>query len=330
VIECYEQVTNKEKLSKKNIIKYAVITIILALYRKEMIIVCSIVSCVFVVYALVRKDIKKIVVWCVLAATAIIAYKGFNFVIVKGVMQREVYGGYDSSEGLSVPLQQIARTVYYNDDKISDEEKEILNKSWGYGYDGIAENYNPYLSDPIKYPFVVGMEGFWKVYFSLLKKAPLTYVEATIANSFGYYSVIPTLPTTVHDAPTNGTPGDRNLYYINRDADASIGVVDIAYNDSTAEQRTKLTNYVMGIRNIPVLSLIYSLGFYTWVYLFFLYWELKNKKKFREIIIYIPTGLIILVCIAAPVNDCLRYFGSVIEAMPIIMSWTYIRQKGND
>ncbi len=327
VIECYEQITNKEKLSIKNILKYAVITIILSLYRKEMIMVCCIVTCVFALYALIRRDIKKVIVWCALAAVAIMAYKGFNVIIVNGVMQREVYGGYDSSESMSIPLQQIARTVYYNDDIISDEEKEVLNSCFSYGYNEIAGHYNPYLSDPIKYSFDTGKEGFWKVYFSLLKKAPLTYVEATIANSFGYYSVIPPLPSTVHDAPTNGTPGDRYLYYINIDMDGDIGMIDIAYKDSTAKYRGILTNYALGIRDIPVLSLIYSLGFYTWVYLFFLYWQLKNKKNLREIIIYIPTGLIILVCIASPVNDCLRYFVSVIAAMPIIMSWTYIGQR---
>ena len=169
-------------------------------------------------------------------------------------------------------------------------------------------------------------KDFWNVYISLFKKKPLVYVEATIANSFGYYAIIPPLPASIHDAPTNGTPGSRFEFYINRDPDKGNEVVQVSYIPFLETARKKLEKYAYGVRDIPVINLGYSLGFYTWMYVVFILFFIKERKS-KYTIAFLPAVLVILVCVASPVNDCLRYFLPAIALMPIMLGLTVYHQN---
>jgi hypothetical protein len=48
----------------------------------------------------------------------------------------------------SVPFQQTAALVYHKEEVIEEEDKLIIGKILD--YDGLKENYNPELSDPVK------------------------------------------------------------------------------------------------------------------------------------------------------------------------------------
>lgn len=325
----YQFLTGQRKLQHphRHLIYTILIGTLCTLYRKEMIIVCLITGgCLFLLAA--KDKLRQFLLRQLLIVVGIfVIYSAFN-TIVGDVILQVLPEKFSSAEALSIPLQQVARVVYYNDDVLDENEKQILDRSFSYGYEKIAENYNPYLSDYIKYSFNTKEPDFWKVYVSLLKKAPAQYLESIIAGSYGYYSIVPPLPTTVNGAPTNGTPGSRFEFYINRFMDLEHGVVDIAYRPSTEVQRVFLQEYAYAWREVPVLNIFYSLGFYTWMLLLFMVY-LISKKNFKPLIIFLPSVLLIGVCIASPVNDCMRYYVSVMASCPLLLGWTFANTNNN-
>lgn len=315
-IYCHETAS----LSFGEVISLFVISTLCLLYRKEMIILCVIILTSLLIVCLKKKMILLLKDIASVVAGMLIIYVFFNKVIVNLVIGGTFSAG--STEAFSIPLQQMARFVYYESDLISEDEKDILDQCFYYGYDGIAKNYNPYLSDPIKYN-VGKSDRLEEVWCSLFTKKPMVYIEATIANSFGYYSIIPQLPATVNDAPTNGTPGSRFEFYINRDPDMNNKMVMVSYAPRFEIWRNKLSAYTNGLRSVPVVNLVYSLGFYTWGSVILIIYALKQHKRDTHIslVVFLPVVLSVGVCVASPVNDCLRYFLPVIANIPVIAGW---------
>lgn len=336
-ITCYNKIKNNIREHMIfDIMVYIILAVICALYRYEMIIICCIVFFALIVYAMIVRNRK----WLIGITAVIISVNsicmGFNDIVVGRIMGIEME---KAPQLLSVPMRQVARFVYYHPDKVSDEEKEILNECFWFGYDEIASKYNPYLSDSLVFGFNNNAERFWNVYISFLKKSPTVYLEGIISSSFAYYAIVPQLPATVNNGETNGTPGERFNFYINRDPDLEYGDVQIAYLDSTVTMREILQKYAYDWRKIPGLCLLYSLGFYTWGFILLVYLMVR-QRRFADLIVFIPIALIILVCMVSPANDYMRYFVSVLVVYPCLMRWTMkvestsvgtvLQQKNND
>lgn len=316
-------------LSSKEIAALFITSTLCSLYRKETIILCMVTFGVILFICLKEKLIRLFKDIASVAIGMLTMYIFFDVIVINVFMGVTFNAG--TTEGLSIPLQQIARFVYYESDLVAEEEREILDNTFYYGYEGIADHYNPYLSDPIKYN-VGNVEELSDLWVSLFMKKPTVYIEATIANSFGYYSIIPALPPTVSGAPTNGTPGSRFEFYINRDPDLENQMVMISYAPAFEKIRSMMSAYAINLRDAPIINLIYSLGFYTWgaIILVIYVWRRKNGDRVKSLIAFIPIILSILVCIASPVNDCLRYFLPVIAILPLMVGWTVATQNNSD
>lgn len=324
---CTKLYCRESTLSFREVTTLFVTSTLCSLYRKETIILCTVTLVVLMIICLKERMMQLLKDIASVVAGMLIAYIFFDVVVIKLLLGATFTAG--STEAFSIPLQQIARFVYYESDLIEEEEKDVLDNSFYFGYDGIVDNYNPYLSDPIKYN-VGKTESLGRVWLSLFAKKPLVYFEATAANSFGYYSIVPALPSTINGAPTNGTPGSRFEFYINRDADRENQIVMISYAPAFEAWRKRLSSYANNLRNIPVINLIYSLGFYTWGGIILILYLLARQKKNRlkRLIAFLPFILSCCVCIASPVNDCLRYFLPVIANLPIMVGWTVSDKSG--
>ena len=323
-IKCYKIILAEDQnLFFKNLILYIFGGVLCSLYRKEMIIICLGTILLLSITALLKKRKRNAVKLIMTCCMMFVLYVGFNTVVVEKIMGIEFGGGYNSAEALSIPLQQVARFVYYKPDDVSDNEKQVLEECFWYGYEGIAGNYNPYLSDPIKGNFNNSKKKeFYRVWFSLFKKDPAIFVESLIAGSYGYYSIVPRLPSTVHDAPTNGTPGRRFEFYINRAPDLENNIVNIMYRQGTDEVRSNLSLYAYSWEKYPILDLFYSLGFYTWVLILLAICLIENKKM-SYLLVFVPSLMLVAACIASPVNDHMRYFVGVIASVPLLAGVTY-------
>ena len=89
------------------------------------------------------------------------------------------------------------------------------------------------------------------------------------------------------------------------------------YIDTFNDLRQILHAWAKVWNKIPILSLTDTCAFYTWgtVLLFYYLWI---KKKFLYLIPFAAIGIMILTCIASPVNDCFRYFAPAAASFPVL------------
>lgn len=216
-------------------------------------------------------------------------------------------------EVLSIPFQQTARYVKYNEEDITKEEKEIIDKILK--YDTLSERYNPELSDKVKNEFNKSatredLKEYFQAWFKMFFKHPITYIEATIENTYGYFYPIKT---------------NWYIYYkytniINEDG------FNYHYDDLNIS-RSILSTFGLIFPYIPLLGLIVNISFNIWIILFILCY-LIYKKKYKEMCyLSIPLSLI-LVCFASPANAYFRYALPFIFGMPLIIS-LFIKNKNS-
>ncbi len=204
-------------------------------------------------------------------------------------------------EALSIPFQQTARYALYYDNEISKDEKEIIDKILG--YDTLAARYNPEKADSVKNEFNrfstnKDLRKYFKVWFKQFFNHPIIYLEATLNNTYGYFY-----------------PFKLNWYiYHNENHVLKQHNIDYHYNKFD-KLRKYLTNFGEFFIFIPIIGLTINIGFSTWILLFMISY-LLYRRKYKEIICFIPMIVVLLVCVASPVNTYFRYALPNIFAMP--------------
>ncbi len=207
-------------------------------------------------------------------------------------------------EMLSIPFQQTARYVKYHDEDISLEEREAIDKVLV--YDTLKGRYKPNISDPVKekfnkYATSNDLKEYFIAWFKGLQKQPITYMEATVANTYGYFY-----------------PGDTNWYiYYKYDTRLKDSGFDYSYNNLNI-LRNILSIYGKSFLHIPVIGLIINIGFSCWVILsLFIY--VLYEKKYKYLPVFSPLLALILICVASPVNTYFRYAMPYIFTLPILI-----------
>lgn len=215
-------------------------------------------------------------------------------------------------EMLSIPFQQTARLVKYHEEDISEEDKKIIDKVLV--YDTLAERYNPELADNVKNKFNPKTSGedlkaYFGVWFKGLLKHPNTYIDATVNNVYGFFY-----------------PEKTNWYiYHNFDKRITENGFDYHYNN-LEDLRNVLSSYGEAFPYIPVIGLIVNIALNTWL-VFILVGFMIDKKRYKEIVLYLPAIVSILVCIAGPANTYYRYALPYIMAMPLMIGFVFEKQK---
>lgn len=229
---------------------------------------------------------------------------GFNFSYNNMILPYFKITPSSVREKLSIPFQQTARYVKKYSSEVTDYEKNVIDKILK--YDTLADRYDPEISDPVKNKFNKDstdedLKKYFGVWANQFKKHPVVYLEATLHNTYGYYYPYKT---------------KWYIYYKYKDKLAKNGF-DYHYNDASS-LRASLTLGAQVFPYIPLLGLVVNIGFFTWGVLFIISY-LIVKKKYREIIIYIPSIIVLMVCIASPVNVYFRYALPNIFAGPLLV-----------
>jgi len=285
----------KEKVNFVKGIKIFVLVVLIILFRNNGIYVVLLsMPFLFMIY---HKESKKILIVFI---SILVFYSTYQNVILPyfKVTPSSV------REALSIPFQQTARYVSFNEDKVSEDEEKAIDKILG--YETLASRYNPEKADPVKnefnrYSTKDDLINYFKAWFTGFCKEPLTYVSATINNTYGYFY-----------------PFDKKwyIYYKYNDVLKNNGF-DYRYNNLDGLRKV-LIKYGNAFQNIPILGLCVNIGFSTWL-LFLMIGYLIYKQKYKEIIIYLPAFIILLVCIASPVNTYFRYALPNIFGMPLMI-----------
>lgn len=213
-------------------------------------------------------------------------------------------------EMLSIPFQQTARYLLYFPEDVTEEERTAIDAVLP--FDQIADLYYPEKSDAVKnkYRDTAGrkeLKEYFKAWFSMLKKHPVTYAEAVLEGSYGYYYPF-----------RNCTASERYFLYIQP---AGGGNMHWHYLFSK-EVRDKMESYADLWVKIPVLSQIMNPGTYTWLLLALAAYMIY-RKNVKSILMYTASFMNVLICIASPVNGLMRYTLPLMACMPLLIGWSY-------
>ena len=303
ILLIYHLVKNKIDLKLKHILGILLLLILIVLFRNNGF---HIILLSFPFLLLVeRTNLKKLLLIFILFLTFNYSY---NNIILPGfkVTPSSV------RETLSIPFQQTARYVKYNE--LTKEEYEIYDKVLDMS--DLADRYKPEISDPVKnkynkYTKNEELKEYFKYWFKDLTKDPVTYIDATVNNTYGYF----------YPFKTN--------WYIYYKYDTRIVKDGFHYHYNTLKtSRDILSSFGEIFPYIPIIGLISNIGFNTWI-LMFLTTYLIYKKKLKGIVYLIPSYVVLLICVASPANTYFRYAMPYIFAMPLTISLFIDYVKGD-
>ena len=302
VISLYKFIKNKYSMKVKDIVREIILIILIMLFRNNGFHVV-LLSFPFL-FLTSKKNLKK---YLLIFLVVISFYFSYNKVILPHF---KITNG-SVREMLSVPFQQTARYVKEHKNEVTKSEKKAIDKILD--YDTIDKRYNPKLADPVKNKFNRyytnnDLKNYFKVWFLELKKHPITYIEATINNTYGYFYPVET---------------NWYVYIIPKKI-----VNDFGFNysfNSLYILRYVLSAIALVFPYIPFIGLFVNIGFNTWILLFMLSY-LLYKKNYKSIIYILPSLILLLVCFVSPANTYFRYALPNIFLMPTLFSM-FIKEK---
>ncbi len=268
------------------------------------------------------------VIYCVIPATILLIVAGIRrrervsleLLLAFGVVCLLGYNGYihnvagikkgSSREMLSIPFQQTGRTVRDHGDTITDAEKRAIDDVLD--YDSIAGAYNPVLSDPIKNNWhgnSAGKRRYLMTWARMALKYPVSYAEAFIAHTSGYYAFTPEYTEEKFNV------GMAIFNWV--DDERFSESVTCSYAPRTETARLALDNWAKLWHQIPILNLTDTKPLYTWM-IFLLALYFLRRREFDMMAPIFACVLMILTCIASPVNDCFRYYAPAAAAFPAL------------
>jgi hypothetical protein len=222
---------------------------------------------------------------------------------------------------LSVPLQQIARTVKEHGTELTNKEKEAIGNILP--YDQLPELYNPRLSDPVKGSFdaTAFQADKWrysKLWAELFIKYPGTYFNSFIAGSFGYWypeaqNPIIAANNYIQDEIIHAESYPDQVWDENLDS----------YTQPNLLSGLKIASSMLNssVRNLPILSMLFSVGFINWVLLICAL-VCGVQKRRRALLPFSAMFGVFLTCLASPVFLEFRYAYSAVLCLPLMIAFT--------
>jgi len=220
-----------------------------------------------------------------------------------------------ASGAYSVAFQQSARTL--RDQEVSSAEYAAIDQVLDAA--NLAALYETNISDPVKYTFKQyglgrgaeeeALKAYRKTWLAMMKEYPLTYWEAFVAGSTGYYAFTPKIDAA---RTYNYQGGMRFLFETVAAGDDPLDLhtTQIA---AFAGARELLAMYARGWRRVPVLELFLFCAAYTWL-LIIAAVSLLRQKRARDLAAFLPALMSLIVCVLSPVNDYFRYFLPIVCA----------------
>ena len=235
---------------------------------------------------IIKKGIRKqIVLICLLVI-------GFNYGYGQVLSALEIPNT-SIREMLSIPFQQTARYVKYHESDVTEEQKKAIDTILT--YDTLGGRYNPILSDKVKneynkYATDEELMDYFKAWFEMFWNHPMTYVNATVSNVYGYF-----YPATYR-------------WYVYNTLNEKLPEAGFDYHfiDSLEPMRGFIQGYSEVFKYVPIVQMSVNCGFYTWSYLFLMVVLILQKKQ-RYIILLAPAFSLVLMNVAGPANTYFRY-----------------------
>ena len=232
----------------------------------------------------------------VLLATVVI----YELITVVGYRALIDVGKPAASEGLSVPFQQTARYVCEYEDEVT--ERQVINDTLNFD---AMKNYEPRISDPIKILYRGGDLGpYMKIWVQMFFKHPGCYVAAFVNKGYGYLA-----------------PVEQNIEaWIQLEYPEYAQEQGIHHTFPIQTSEFLLQIWFLSMR-LPLIKYLCTPGLYTWI-LVVLAFFLWKKKRYSALILLVPGFINVLVCLASPMSNAIRYELPTVAVIPLLVGWT--------
>ncbi len=221
----------------------------------------------------------------------------------------------EKAEMLCVPMQQLARAHYEAKECFTEEELETM---YSLIPETILQNYNPKLADNVKVNFLEdnfkGAPGkYFKLWLEIGLKRPDIYINSFLMNTYDYW-----YPDTIVDGYTGKWIVDREyadssyFAYVTERPGISKPLIPFL---AKFYEKISLEIYQ---HNIPVISMLFSMGFWLWVYTFTVMYLWKTNYR-KQAFAFLPIGLIYMTVILGPIA-IVRYVLYLFFGAPLIVA----------
>ena len=289
--------------SVSKILWLSVIILLICMFRNNgMHTILLLTPCILII---LRKHYIKILL---VFLTPVLLYQ---FVIKGLVFPMFNIGLGDPKEMFSAPIQQIARVVVEREPQLSDSDKRDIAKFLNYKY--IKQNFNPRFADPVKDDFNTDYykqnpAEFFSLWYDIGKKYPLDYLHEQLALTLGYwYPDIQYPDPYSHRAYIETWLWDVQEFKVKR-----------------RSKLPKLLGFYESIvaevipQRVPVLSVIFSVGFPFWVIVTSLSICIA-KRRWKLMLMFLP-GLMYWATYQGCSTAAFRYMYPVIASYPIYLA----------
>lgn len=307
IIKTYEIVTSQDEFFEKpgKMVRYVLLVFLSCCFRNTGIYIF--IGTIPVFFSICKKYRKQVIV---LALSMLVLWGVFTGPVYRilGVEKGS------SAEIMSVPMQQMSWAALSQEEQISSDNMAAIR-----AYIPDYELYAPRVADPVKDTFngtllEEDLGTFLKTWAGVGISCPRAYVEAFLELNLGFW-----YPQKWYPDP------DTYLSFIPyRNADI-IQVGDV-FEDAVYLERTSylpaLTqfyeNYVEdgGFQRIPLLSMLYSPGFYFWLLCFGILYCIY-KKNYAMAVPFAMMFLLWLTLMVSPVV-VFRYAYPLVVCLPVM------------
>lgn len=201
------------------------------------------------------------------------------------------------AEMFCVPMQQLARTHEEAKDSFTEEDKEIMYQLIP---EVILNNYNPKLADCVKLNFLednfkANPAPFISLWFRKGLQHPDIYINSFLMNTYGYW-----YPDTVLD-------GYKGIWSAGRQYEESSY---FAFGTEAPGEQKSLLPWLLQFyerisleiyqQKIPVIAMLFSIGFWFWIYCFGAVYLWKRNYK-MQVYSLAMIGLIFFTVLLGPI-----------------------------
>lgn len=202
----------------------------------------------------------------------------------------------------SVPLQQLARTRIFEADTLTEDEKNQIHRFFPKD-DKLEERYISWLSDPIRGEvdtdyFFENRNEFFGLWFRLLLKYPVCYIDSFFCNTSGYW-----YPEEVRVSVTGGSWKN----------DLGIEVAPIC-----EWKLVKIMEDLINARSLPGIGMFFSTGFVFWIMLILFGYQIY-QKQYHFSMVLLPMLLYWLTILLGPLNTEYRYVLYLFTCLPLVL-----------
>ncbi len=302
------------KNQKLNYVNFAIGALGLSLWRTNGLAVFAITT--VLLFFLVRKHFKKLV-WLACGITL------FSWLLTNPLLSALNVEGTDMVEALSIPLQQIARVITFDESTFTEEEQYLLEEA--FDLDIVKEKYKPYLSNPIKFEalrrenlsFLKENFGrYVKLWIQLGMRYPKQYLKAWVDQTVGFWH-----------------GGYEYWIYAEVVVENPYGLV---YTEQDNPISTLFSMYKSMCENVVIFRPLVCIGLHVWILACCIFLNLIRKRK-EELIVTLPIAIIIVgLWIGTPVHAEFRYAYPLFTTYPLLMgtsffeSGNYNKQSGSE